>query len=75
MPISRHALNDAAQRFGTPLYVYDEAELGAALRRVQRAFGTARLLPSCGTRDMTLTASKRPLTIHSRTSKVVLLGV
>lgn len=43
MPISRHALNDAAQRFGTPLYVYDEAELGAALRRVQRAFGTARL--------------------------------
>ena len=44
MPLSRHALNDAAQRFGTPLYVYDETELAAALRRFQRAFGQARLL-------------------------------
>lgn len=43
MPLSRHALSDAAQRFGTPLYVYDDAELTAARRRVQQAFGTARV--------------------------------
>lgn len=43
MPLSRHALTDAAQRFGTPLYLYDEAELADALRRVERAFGDARI--------------------------------
>ena len=43
MPLSRHALSDAAQRFGTPLYLYDAEELDAALRRVRRAFGETRL--------------------------------
>ncbi len=43
MTIPSAALHDAAQRFGTPLYVYDSAELDAALARVQVAFGTARV--------------------------------
>ncbi|AAF11313.1 diaminopimelate decarboxylase [Deinococcus radiodurans] len=43
MSLSRHALQDAAQRFGTPLYLYDAEELDAALWRVQRAFGDARI--------------------------------
>ena len=43
MSLSRHALQDAAQRFGTPLYLYDAEELDAALWRVQRAFGETRL--------------------------------
>ncbi|AWN23362.1 diaminopimelate decarboxylase [Deinococcus irradiatisoli] len=33
----------AAQRFGTPLYVYDAAELDAALARVRNAFADARV--------------------------------
>ena len=36
-------LLDAAQRFGTPLYVYDAAELDAALARVRSAFHDARI--------------------------------
>lgn len=36
-------LHAAAERFGTPLYVYDAAELDAALGRVRAAFGDARL--------------------------------
>ena len=36
-------LLDAAQRFGTPLYVYDCAELDAALSRVRAAFHDARI--------------------------------
>ena len=36
-------LLDAAARFGTPLYVYDAAELDAALSRVRTAFTDARL--------------------------------
>lgn len=36
-------LHEAAERFGTPLYVYDAAELDAALARVRAAFGDARL--------------------------------
>ncbi|GGM06133.1 diaminopimelate decarboxylase [Deinococcus aerophilus] len=37
------ALHDAAGRFGTPLYVYNAAELDAAVARVQAAFGDARV--------------------------------
>ncbi|MFC5848211.1 diaminopimelate decarboxylase [Deinococcus petrolearius] len=36
-------LHTAAERFGTPLYVYDAAELDAALARVRAAFGAARV--------------------------------
>ncbi|KQR41032.1 diaminopimelate decarboxylase [Deinococcus sp. Leaf326] len=36
-------LHTAAERFGTPLYVYDAAELNAALARVRAAFGDARV--------------------------------
>lgn len=36
-------LKEAADRFGTPLYVYDAAELDGALTRVRAAFGDARL--------------------------------
>lgn len=36
-------LIDAAARYGTPLYVYDAAELDAALARVQAAFAGARV--------------------------------
>ena len=36
-------LHTAAERFGTPLYVYDAAELDAALERVRAAFGDARV--------------------------------
>ena len=36
-------LLEAAQRFGTPLYVYDAAELDAALARVRSAFHDARI--------------------------------
>lgn len=36
-------LHTAAERFGTPLYVYDAAELDAALARVRAAFGDARV--------------------------------
>ncbi|CAM3891861.1 diaminopimelate decarboxylase [Deinococcus frigens] len=43
MTIPASALHDAAERFGTPLYVYDAAELDAALARVRAAFGTARV--------------------------------
>lgn len=43
MPLSRAQLLTAAERFGTPLYVYDAAELGAALARVRAAFGDARV--------------------------------
>ena len=43
MALSRSALQDAAQRFGTPLYVYDADELDAALARVQAAFFGAKL--------------------------------
>ena len=38
-----HQLKEAADRFGTPLYVYDAAEVDAALTRVRAAFGEARL--------------------------------
>ncbi len=37
------ALHAAAERFGTPLYVYDAAELDASLARVRSAFGNARV--------------------------------
>ncbi|GGO29091.1 diaminopimelate decarboxylase [Deinococcus humi] len=43
MTIPTAALHDAAEHFGTPLYVYDSAELDAALARVRFAFGTARV--------------------------------
>lgn len=43
MTLSRTALLNAAERFGTPLYVYDAAELGAALERVRAAFTGARV--------------------------------
>ncbi|CAM4449311.1 diaminopimelate decarboxylase [Deinococcus marmoris] len=43
MTIPTTALQTAAERFGTPLYVYDAAELDAALARVRSAFGTARV--------------------------------
>lgn len=36
-------LHEAADRFGTPLYVYSAAELDAALERVRGAFGDARV--------------------------------
>ncbi|MFC4425645.1 diaminopimelate decarboxylase [Deinococcus navajonensis] len=36
-------MQEAAKRFGTPLYVYDAAELDAALGRVHSAFGDARV--------------------------------
>ncbi|MBB5232711.1 diaminopimelate decarboxylase [Deinococcus budaensis] len=41
--IARPDLLTAAERFGTPLYVYDAAELDAALSRVRAAFGGARV--------------------------------
>ncbi|MEF2280136.1 diaminopimelate decarboxylase [Deinococcus sp. YIM 134068] len=40
--IPRASLHAAADRFGTPLYVYDAAEMDAALARVRGAFGDAR---------------------------------
>lgn len=43
MTIPHAALHAAAERFGTPLYVYDAAELDAALARVRAAFGEARV--------------------------------
>ncbi|PNY80042.1 diaminopimelate decarboxylase [Deinococcus koreensis] len=43
MSIPPSALSAAADRFGTPLYVYDAAELDAALARVRSAFGGARV--------------------------------
>lgn len=43
MILSRTQLLTAAERFGTPLYVYHAAELDAALARVQTAFGDARI--------------------------------
>ncbi|GAA5511663.1 diaminopimelate decarboxylase [Deinococcus carri] len=43
MTIPHPALYAAAERFGTPLYVYDAAELDAALSRVRAAFGEARV--------------------------------
>ncbi|MDV6375495.1 diaminopimelate decarboxylase [Deinococcus arenicola] len=43
MTIPTAALHTAAERFGTPLYVYDAAELDAALARVRAAFGPARV--------------------------------
>lgn len=36
-------LQDAAAQFGTPLYVYDAAELDAALERAEAAFAGARI--------------------------------
>lgn len=41
--LSAELLHTAAQRFGTPLYVYDAAELDAALARVRWAFGDTRV--------------------------------
>nr|WP_043816768.1 diaminopimelate decarboxylase [Deinococcus maricopensis] len=41
--IASDLLLDAAERFGTPLYVYDAAELDAAVGRVRAAFGHARV--------------------------------
>ena len=41
--ISSDLLLDAAEHFGTPLYVYDAAELDAAVERVRAAFGNARV--------------------------------
>ncbi len=41
--LSDAQLLDAAGQFGTPLYVYDAAELDAALLRVRTAFGRARI--------------------------------
>ena len=41
--LSPDLLRGAADRFGTPLYVYDAAELDAALQRVTSAFGDARV--------------------------------
>ena len=43
MTLPRAELLTAAARFGTPLYVYDAAELDAALARVRAAFGEARV--------------------------------
>lgn len=43
MSLPRAELLTAAARFGTPLYVYDAAELDAALARVRAAFGEARV--------------------------------
>jgi len=41
--LSRDLLLDAADRFGTPLYVYDALMIDAAVRRVRDAFGNARV--------------------------------
>ena len=41
--MQRQDLLHAANEFGTPLYVYDAAELDAALSRVKTAFGDARI--------------------------------
>lgn len=41
--LSPALLQDAAERFGTPLYVYDAAEIDAALSRVKAAFHDARV--------------------------------
>jgi diaminopimelate decarboxylase len=41
--IPRTELLTAAEHFGTPLYVYDAAELDTALARVRAAFGEARV--------------------------------
>lgn len=43
MSIPRDALQAAADAHGTPLYVYDAAELDAALARVRDAFGDVRV--------------------------------
>ncbi|GHF31896.1 diaminopimelate decarboxylase [Deinococcus metalli] len=43
MSLSPESLTDAAREYGTPLYVYDAAELDAALARVRAAFGDARV--------------------------------
>ncbi|MBZ9750320.1 diaminopimelate decarboxylase [Deinococcus sp. HMF7604] len=43
MTIPDSALHAAAQTYGTPLYVYDAAELDAALARVRAAFGGAQV--------------------------------
>ncbi|WP_034384582.1 diaminopimelate decarboxylase [Deinococcus sp. YIM 77859] len=43
MTLPRAQLLTAADRFGTPLYVYDAAELDAALARVRSAFGKGRV--------------------------------
>ncbi|MBZ9714247.1 diaminopimelate decarboxylase [Deinococcus multiflagellatus] len=43
MSLPDAALHAAAQQYGTPLYVYDAAELDAALARVRAAFGPARV--------------------------------
>ena len=42
-PLTDAQMKQAADRFGTPLYAYSAAELGAALSRVQAAFGDARI--------------------------------
>ena len=36
-------LLEAAQRYGTPIYVYDASELDAAVQRVRASFGAARI--------------------------------
>lgn len=41
--LSADLLHEAATRFGTPLYVYDAAELDAALNRVKTAFTDTRI--------------------------------
>ena len=41
--LSDARLLEAAERFGTPLYVYDAHEVDAALARVREAFGDARV--------------------------------
>ncbi|WP_155299407.1 diaminopimelate decarboxylase [Deinococcus kurensis] len=43
MSLSADVLQTAAHTYGTPLYVYDAAELDAALARVRAAFGDARV--------------------------------
>ncbi|MFB9995254.1 diaminopimelate decarboxylase [Deinococcus oregonensis] len=41
--LTSNHLHRAAAQYGTPLYLYDAAELDAALSRVRSAFGTARV--------------------------------
>ncbi len=43
LPLTDAQMKQAADTFGTPLYAYSAAELDAALRRVQDAFGSARI--------------------------------
>ncbi|AWT36126.1 diaminopimelate decarboxylase [Deinococcus arenae] len=43
MSLPADVLQTAAHTYGTPLYVYDAAELDAALARVRAAFGDARV--------------------------------